>query len=763
MDATASAAPSMRPEWRNVGRGQLRPVWRARTGGLSVVEAWLEDQREQLPLWLPVAVGTGIAAWFTIPGPNGWAAFLCLCGASALAALLLPAGTRARRLVMFAGLAGALGLSVAWFRATTVAAPVLDRPHVVSFTGVVERVEAQPARDRMRVTLAPDATAQLPPRVRVSIASADAPVDAKPGDRLSLRARLVPPPGASVPGGYDFARAAWFMRLGAIGKAIGPVTRTPGTPADMRGVGDAGLRARLSAHVRSRIAGSAGGIAAAFASGDRGGIAIEDEEAMRGSGLTHLLSISGLHVTAVVGAAMLFTLKLLALSPRLALRVPLVVVAAGSGAAAGIGYTLLTGAEVPTVRSCIAALLIVVGVAIGRRAFTLRLVAVGALVIMLLWPEALIGPSFQLSFAAIASIVAMHEWPPLARLVAPHDEHPGLRLLRQIGGLLLTGVVIEVALAPIALYHFHRQGLYGALANIVAIPLTTFVTMPAEAMALLLDTVGLGRPFWWLTGQSLDLLLWIARRVAALPGAVATLPEVPLPALAAMVFGGLWLMLWRGRVRGLGLLPVALGAVLTATTPAPDLLVTSDGMHMAVRSDSGRLATLRPRAGDYVRGVMAERSGDLDTLEDLDLVDGASCNRDLCRIDLIRDDRRWRIVATRSRYRLDLATFARECEGADIVVSDRVLPRSCRPKWLKADRPFLDRSGGLAITLDPLRAVTVADGRGHHPWVATAINTGGAGRRASPARAPDWRRRTAPDRRRSRDQDEREDRRSESI
>ena len=745
MNATASSAPSTAVRACNRAVLQRFAAW---WHGWTL-EAWLEDQREQLPLWLPVAVGTGIAAWFTLPGPNEWIACLLTCAALAVGSVLLEAGGRARRAILVTSMAIAVGLSMAWARAFHLASPVLDRPRIVTMTGTVERVEVQAARERVRVTLAPRSPDGLPPRVRVSIDLVDAPPELRRGDRLSLRARLVPPPGASIPGGYDFSRTAWFLQLGATGKAIGKVERTAAIAES------AGMREQLSAHVRSQIGGSAGGIAAAFASGDRGGIAPEDEEAMRASGLTHLLSISGLHVTAVVGAAMILTLKLLALSQRLALGWPLVVIAAGSGASAGVGYTLLTGAEVPTVRSCIAALLIVIGVALGRRAFTLRLVAVGALVIMLLWPEALVGPSFQLSFAAIVSIVAFHQWRPVTRFVGPHDEHVVLRTLRQLAALLATGVVVEASLAPIALYHFHKQGLYGAFANIVAIPLTTFVTMPAEATALLLDPVGLGRPFWWVTEKSLDLLLWIARTVSAWPGATATLPEVPILALTVIVFGGLWLMLWRGRVRAAGLIPIVAGATAVAWTPAPDLLVTGDGMHMAVRSDDGQLATLRPRAGDYVRSVMAERSGELDALADLDFVRGASCSRDLCRIDVFRDGRQWRIVATRSRYRLPLDRFARECASADIVISDRVLPRSCRPRWLKADQRLLNRTGGLAITLEPMRVMSVAGGTDAHPWVTPPLSSGEATRQADPARAPGSMRRPAPDRRRWPDRVER--------
>ncbi len=226
---------------------------------------------------------------------------------------------------------------------------------------------------------------------------------------------------------------------------------------------------------------------------------------MRRSGLAHLLSISGLHVAAVVGAAMLLTMRLLALSPRLALRWPLPLLAALAGAVAGIGYTLLSGAQVPTVRSCIAALIVLAGLALGREAMTLRLVAVGALLILLVRPDAAAGPSFQLSFAAATAIIALHDGKVMRRWTGRRDEGWPRRGLRTIASLLVTGLAVEIALMPIAVFYFHRAGLYGAIANIIAIPLTTFVVMPLEALALLFDLAGFGAPFWWLTGQALGL------------------------------------------------------------------------------------------------------------------------------------------------------------------------------------------------------------------------------------------------------------------
>lgn len=678
-------------------------------------------------------VGLGVGLWFAVPVREGWIAVIAAAAAATAAGFAFPAGRRAGRLLVWAGLSVALGCSLAWARSEWVAAPRIERPVIASFEARVERIEARPEKEGSRLLLAPAPSSGLPPRVRVSVDPDDDLPGLVAGERVKVRARLMPPPDAAVPGAYDFARAAWFQRIGGTGKALDRLTRAG--PAVANG---ASLRTRISDHVRDRIEGSPGGIAAAFATGDRGGIAPEDEEAMRASGLTHLLSISGLHITAVVAAAMFLTLRLLALSPRLALNAPLLLISAAMGALAGIGYTLLTGAEVPTIRSCIAALLVLGGLALGREAITLRLVAAGALAVLFVWPEALVGASFQLSFAAITAIVALHDHPRVKAWTMRRDERLSMRLLRALSGLLLTGIVVELALAPVALFHFHKAGLYGALANIVAIPLTTFIVMPLEALALLFDLAGLGAPFWWVTGQSLALLLWIARTVAALPGAVAALPSIPLGAFAAMIGGGLWMLLWRERPRWLGLFPFAAGAIWSLAMPAPDILVTGDGRHLAVRGEDGRVALLRPRAGDYVRDLLAERAGETDPLDDLDALAGARCGRDLCLVTLERGGRVWRIAATRSVYRLPWEGFVATCRSVDIIVSDRRLPRGCSPSWLKADRPFLAKTGGLAILLASPHVESVFGSRDDHPWLrGRRVSNASEAPQAAPAPAPD--------------------------
>lgn len=192
---------------------------------------------------------------------------------------------------------------------------------------------------------------------------------------------------------------------------------------------------------------------------------------------------------------------------------------------------------------------------------------------------------------------------------------------------------------------------------------------------------------------------------------------MPVAAFALIVGGGLWIALWRTRWRRWGLVPVAIGALWAFATPAPDLIVTGDGRHLALRAQTGAMAILRPRAGDYVRDMLIEASGEEGEMPALEDMPAARCSRDLCAADIVRDGRTWRLLVTRTRDFVDFAPLSRACAEADIVVSDRRLPRTCVPRWLKADRALLRKTGGLAIVLgDPPRVATVADRVGRHPW-----------------------------------------------
>lgn len=707
---------------------------------LAAVEDGLERERAQLPLWTPMMLGIGILAWFALPMLSQWLALICLCLAGATALLFVARGRgRAARMAGVALLLIAGGCVLPWGKALLVGGRTLARPAVVRMEARVERVETMGGRGIARLMLRPVERPDLPERVRVNVDLAAMPGGEsaiRPGVLLRVRARLMPPAGPAFPGAYDYARRAWFDGIGATGRALPPIMVIGGTGAKPS------IRERLTAHVAAQVPGAPGSLAVTLATGDRGAIPPEVEEAMRQSGLSHLLSISGVHVTALIGGVVLLVYRLLALSRRLTLRWPLLLIAAGAGAAAGIGYTLLTGAEVPTIRSCVTALLVMAGLALGREAISLRLLACGALLVMLLWPDAVIGPSFQLSFMAVAAIVTLYEHPRVRALFEARSEPVWAKGIRFLGALFITGIAVEGALMPIALYHFHRQGLLGSIANMIAIPLTEFVIMPAEALALILDTAGAGAPAWWVVEKALALLLLVAHVVAGQSAAVALTPAISPVAFAMAMTGLLWIMLWRSRMRWWGLLLLVLGLGGYALAPVPDVLVSSDGRHVALRTSDGGLAILRDRAGNYMRDQLAEQAayaGDLQALTDLP---DARCSLDLCTVDMTErgampapspnvakpaglpmpvqtnpGERRYRLLMTRTRLTLPWRELVAACADADIVIADRRLPRACRPRWLKLDRTDLSRSGGAAIDLSRGAVRRSRDPRDEHPWV----------------------------------------------
>jgi competence protein ComEC len=725
-----------------VGEGLARP-WQTRArlssiGGQRIgprladlAEDFLARAAFDRAPWLAVVFAAGIATWFALPLMWHWCVAIAGgIGLALVARAMWPQGSAAdenrahlRAALVACGLVFALGVGVIWARSGVVGSAPIAAPTVAVLNGYVLEREDQSAEGRLRLTLAvrlPEERAARKVRVNVPLAAfaeAKVPAGLGEGALVRLRARLMPPASPMLPGSYDFARAAWFKGLSATGTMVGPLELL--RPAPESG-SIARLQRWLASHVRTRVEGSAGAIAAAFASGDRGSISEADEVAMRDSGLTHLLSISGLHVSAVVAAGYIAVLRLLALWPALALRVRLPVAAAGAGALAGIGYTLLTGAEVPTVRSCLAALLVLGALVLGREPLSLRMVAVAAGCVLVLWPESAIGPSFQMSFAAVLAIIALSTSGPVRAFLAVREEPWWAYAGRRMVMLFATGVVIELALMPIVLFHFHRAGFYGALANVVAIPLVTLVSMPMIALGLLLDGVGLGAPAWWVVQQSLDLLLAIARFTASQAGAVTLMPQISPMTMALFAIGALWLGLWSGRVRVWGFAPVGVATLMVAATPIPDLLVAGDGRQVGITvtglDGEPRLISLRDSRSSYTRDNLMELAGVSAEPVSMASWPGAHCSTAFCVVKIERGGRDWRILLGRSRDQVEERALAAACTKADIVIADRYLPRSCRPAWLKADRRYLAAHGGLAIDLAGQSIISVAQSQGAHGW-----------------------------------------------
>lgn len=713
----ANGAPDRAPPPSQVRQwGRLRDL-----SSLRWVETALgARQFEKMP-WLAVAMLVGILAWFGLPSIWQWLVFLGFCGlAAAFALLFLDEETYPFVRTALASLALflAAGLLIVWARSTLIGTPAIGRPIVGEMTvRVVEREDASGPR-RARILVATREATGETITARVSIPEQYDLPELAPGALARMRLRLIPPSRAVAPGSYDYAQAAWFDGISATGSVMSEAEIFE-KPAVRR---HGGARSDLHDLVLERIkdAGPAG-IAATLVTGDRSSIGTEDAEAMRNSGMAHLLSISGLHVGAVIGIVWFATLRLLAMWPALALRVPLPFVASGAGAMAGIGYTLLTGAALPTVRACIAALLVLAAMALGRQALSMRLVAIAAIVVMVFWPEAVVGASFQLSFAAVIAIVALHNSTPIVRFRKGARDHPWPVRMARAGLLLfLTGMVIEVSLLPLVLMHFHKAGLYGAAANLFAIPLTTLVVMPLLGLSLVLEPLGLAAPFWTMTGIATGGLIDIAVLTSEAAGSIKISPMVPVWIVMTIFWGGLWLALWDGKGRLLGMPVMAVGLVMLATLSPPDLIVAGSGRQVALtRGD--RTYWLRPN-DTFEGGRLRELAGigDSAAIETepptfISEMPGARCNEGFCKAPIGKAGNAHILIGI-GRVHSPPEELRRACAASDIVVAENALPDFCRPRWLKLDGRTLSRWGGAAINVDARVVSYVRPAGDAHGW-----------------------------------------------
>jgi competence protein ComEC len=685
-------------------------------------------ERDRWVLWLPVGVGAGVAGYFSLTvEPPPWLG-VAIFGMALVFAVLAarPSATWWSGGVIVTLALGSLagGFAVAQWRSHWLAAPTLSGKLGPSeLCGQVTWIERLPTGVRWvlgQPRVADLEPGETPARVRIRLSRRQAGTAAI-GDWVAVRAVLRPPPAPAAPGAFDFQRHAYFRQLGGVGYAVGrarSIAAPPDAPSGAITGWRLGLAARRTAiadRVRASIDGPAGPVAAALMTGDRGAIPREVLAAMRDSGLAHLLAISGLHI-GLVAAILFFGVRgALALAAPVALRHPIKKWAALAALAGAFAYLLVSGATVPTQRAFLMTGIVLVAVLVDRTAISMRLVAWAALAVLLVAPESLLGPSFQMSFAAVAALVAAYEGLRGRFLVWRTEAGPARRLALYLAGVGLTTIIAMAATAPFAVYHFNRIADYGLVANLVAVPLTAFWIMPWALAAFCLMPLGLDALALAPMGWGVEVVIATARTVAGWPGAVRLIPAMPAAGLALIVLGGLWLCLWRGRWRLYGLVLVVIGLASPAITRPPDILVAGDGKLLAVRAADGSLAFSSGRAGRLAGEMWLRRAGQSERRlwprRDASADGALSCDNLGC---LYRaGERRVALV-------LDPRALAEDCRAADLVISVEPVGRGCRRAVPAIDRFDLWREGAHAVWLaadrEP-RIESVADWRGTRPWV----------------------------------------------
>lgn len=678
----------------------MRPV--------SLISGILDRQRGHLFPWVPVCYAVGIGAYFALKSEPDGVAWAALAGALGLGLLASLTILRSNPLLV-AVLAVAAGLGVAGLRTQTVSEPVLGFRYYGPIEGRIIGIDRSQS-DKPRLTLDRVVLRDVPPgrtpaRVRVSLHGEQRWIVPEPGLTVILTGHLSPPSGPVEPGGFDFQRQAFFDRLGAVG-----YTRTPVLAFRPAEEGRAGLfvyraRTAISAAVLKAVPGRAGGFAVAITTGDRSEMDAETLEALRASNLAHLLAISGLHMgllTAFVFGAVRYGL---AAVPFLALRLPLKKIAAVVALAAGGVYLALSGGNVATERAFIMVSVALVAVLFDRRALTLRAVAVAAFIVLTLRPEALTEPGFQMSFAATTALIAvfarLRDWETWR---APKWSQPVIALIVSSG-------VAGLATAPIAAAHFNQVPHYGLLANTLSVPLIGTVIMPAAVLAAVLAPLGLHWIGLSIMRPAIEWILLVAEWVAGLEGALSFVPSPQTAVLPMLSLGGIWVVLWQGRARTLGVLPMAAALALWTQVERPEVLIAETGGLVGVLTPQGR-ALSKPRGDGFAASSWLENDGDpadQATAAGRSGLTGEAGARE-ARLGTVR------IIHLTGRGADE--RLAGACAAADIVVysGEARLGGPCR----LFDRGTLAETGAVALHAGPdgPRIVTVRDWIGQRPWNA---------------------------------------------
>lgn len=663
-------------------------------------------------LALGVAAGAALYLTGVLPARAGLAAGMPALSGAVLAAWRGPVRARAalRMLaIVLLGLLLGFGRADQRVQAASAIAAIDTHGEAVRIEGWLAAIETS-ASGRARLMVRVPASGDVP-GYRIRVLGSPGPV--RPGDPVSVETVLAPPRIAAVPGGYDFAFHAFFRRIAATGYAIAPARAGPDMRADGVQRRITALRWAMAERITQRLEGRSGALAAALLTGDRSRLAPEDVEALRGAGLGHMLAISGMHMALFAGGVF-FAVRLAAAGlGRWSRRHDPAVPAALAALAAAAIYLALSGGAIPTQRAFIMTASVLGAVLARRRVLSFHTLALAMTAVLVLTPEAVVTPGFQMSFAAVAALIAAAQiWQSRRPPPAPLDAGRGVRQF--FGGLGTTSLVAGLATSGFGAFHFHHVAAFGLAGNLLVMPVFTLIVMPAGVLALFLMPVGLDGLPLTVMGAGLDLVLALAHAVSGWPGAERTIPSAPGWVLALYGSGFALACAARGgwRVAGAGLMAVSIA--FWATAARPDLFISRDGVIVARDAERGGWAVSDTRRSRFPVQVFLEGEGRRDPPGPLVL----DCDTDGCA---------GAVSGHRPLVLLDaLDGLAEDCRRAGLIVSRRRVPahrvRGCAAPVIDADA--LARRGGAMLWAEEdgswrIRHV-LAPGR-HRPWHDRAI------------------------------------------
>ena len=682
----------------------------------------LERERPRWFYWQPVALAAGIATYFSLNfEPSLWV--LCATPALASSAWLIRRLSWNSAVTLFILALISAGFSAAQIETRLEERPMLDHDYpAVPIAGRVAMTEIMPNGIRLtlshvRIGDAPQPPSPLPEKIRIKfneLTLDDAPPT---GADVTFYGRVGTFSEPVAPNATDFRWQAYFKHLGGLGWSFGKITVTDPAPPTLSFSEKTALlfeqaRKTLSQHVYAHLSGDVAAMTATRLNGEQTAISPPVIEAMRIAGLAHLLSTSGFHVT-IMALLIYFPIRaLLALIPFLALRYPIKKWAAIAAIFSAAGYTLLVGSQAATLRSLVMTALAMLAITLDRRTTPLRLVMLSATIGMLIAPDAVMGSSFQMSFAAVFCLIVANQlsWDWMLGDTSEVASNWFRSFAAHMGGIIRTSLIATAATTPFAIYHFQSFSLYGFIANMAAIPITSFWVMPAILLSYLTAPFGCDGIFIDAAGLGTALTIRIATTVASWPHSIFYLPAMPSYIFAAIILGGLWLCLWREKWRYAAWFPIALGLLYPLYTATPAFFVSPEGTEWAVRLKDGTLVASNIKHDKFAVTQWQQILGNVPILDAQALPPDNKeirCDDEGCTYTNGNT-----IIAMPS-----VETAALEdCEHATIVIAPFVI-KDCAAKQV-IDEAALETHGAHVIYFsdDKPRIETTRDKRGERPW-----------------------------------------------
>jgi competence protein ComEC len=690
------------------------------SNALDRVREWVraEAGAGRLLPWVPIAFGSGIAFYFAADREP----VLSVAATVAIGFCLAAFWLRRQKFFPFAVMAAALaaGFATATWRTAWVAHDVLaSAAYSVSLSGFVEARDIRERTDRFVLRVTQMDGPRLPTklqRVRLSVRKGTAPAV---GSFVELKARLQPPLAPLRPGSYDFARDLFFQGIGASGFVTGSIkVREPpvtGGIALSYAAFMQNLRDAIDARIRTTLEGDKRAIATALLTGRRDAITTPVNDAMFISGLGHVLSISGYHMAVVAGVVFFAVRALLAFFPVLTVAFPIKKWAAAAALAAAAFYLLLSGAEVATQRSFYMTAVVLIAVMVDRRAVTFRTLALAAMVVLILAPEALVHPSFQMSFAATLGLVALVQI-GMPRLFATPENSAAAKVAlwggRELITLTFASLIAGLATTPYAAFHFHRVTPYGVLANLAAMPVVSAVVMPAGMLGLVAMPFGFDGFFWWLMGVGIDWMIVVTEWVAALPGAIGRVTAFGTGPLIVSSLGIMLLGLLRTPLRWSGAALLLVSVIWGLAVPQPDVLISGDGHNVGVRGRDGRLHLMKTAKDAFLVKEWLAADADDRQAGDASLGDGVSCDDEGCVVQMADG----RLAA----LSLKPDGLADDCARAALIVTPRPVASTCGATVIELRRLRAQGTMALRRTRSGFKIEAIKPRGTNRPWLPSS-------------------------------------------